>query len=67
VVAKCRERLSVHKQTVQKFNMERFNLKNLNNVELKELYKVEIINRFSALENLDDNGGISSTWLSIRI
>jgi hypothetical protein len=32
--------------------MERFNLKKLNEVEGKEQYRVEISNRFAALENL---------------
>jgi hypothetical protein len=36
VVAKVRERLAVNKQISQKFNMERFNLKKLNDVEGKE-------------------------------
>jgi hypothetical protein len=31
--------------------MERFNLKKLNEVEGKEQYRVEISNRFRALEN----------------
>jgi hypothetical protein len=33
--------------------MERFNLKKLNEVERKEQYRVEISNRFAALENID--------------
>jgi hypothetical protein len=32
--------------------MDRFNLKKLNEVDCKELYHVEISNRFAALENL---------------
>jgi hypothetical protein len=35
--------------------MERFNLKKLDEVEGKEQYRVEISNRFAALENLDDD------------
>jgi hypothetical protein len=31
--------------------MERFNLKKLNEVQVKERYRVEISNRFPALEN----------------
>jgi hypothetical protein len=34
--AKIRERLAVNKQGSQKFHMERFNLRNLNKVEIKE-------------------------------
>jgi hypothetical protein len=33
--------------------MERFNLKKLNDVEGKEKYRVEVSNRFPALEDLD--------------
>jgi hypothetical protein len=43
--------------------MERFSLKNLNEVEGKEKYSVEVSNRFAALEGLDH----SSTMLkSVR-
>jgi hypothetical protein len=40
-------------------DMDRFNLKKLNEVEVKEQYQVTIKNRFSALENLEDNGDIN--------
>jgi hypothetical protein len=36
--------------------MERFNLKKLSGVEGKEWYRVEISNRFAALENLGTEG-----------
>jgi hypothetical protein len=55
VVAKVRDRLPVSKQTMHKFHMERFNLKKLNEVESKEQYQVQISNRFTPLENLDDD------------
>jgi hypothetical protein len=54
VVAKVRERLAVSKQTMHKAHMQRFNLKKLNEVEGKEQYRVEITNRFAALEKLLD-------------
>jgi hypothetical protein len=44
VVAKVRERLAVNKQTSHRFQMERFNLEILNEVEGKEQYRVEITN-----------------------
>jgi hypothetical protein len=44
VVAKVRERLSVSKQIMHRFHMERFNLKKLNKVEGKDQYHVEISN-----------------------
>jgi hypothetical protein len=42
VVAKIRERLAVNKQESHKFQMEKFNLKKLNEVEGKEKYHVEV-------------------------
>jgi hypothetical protein len=52
-VAKIRERLAVNKQGSHKFHLERFNLKKLNEVEGKEKYRVEVSNRFAAIEDLD--------------
>jgi endonuclease/exonuclease/phosphatase family metal-dependent hydrolase len=51
VVAKVRERLAVKKQISQRFNTERFNLRNLNDVEGKEEFRVEVSNRFAALKD----------------
>jgi len=50
-------RVSAGKQTAKKFDKERFNVKNLNDVEVKEQYQVKISNRFAALENLGGGGG----------
>jgi hypothetical protein len=58
VVAKVRERLAVSKRPVNKMDMDRFNLRKLHQGEVKEQYQVTIKNRFSALENLEDNGDI---------
>jgi hypothetical protein len=49
-----------------KMDVERFNLKQLNEQEVKEQYQVTIKNKFAALENLDDNGGINRAWETIR-
>jgi hypothetical protein len=46
--------------------MERFNLKELNEVEGKEQYRVEVSNRFAALEDLDAEVEINSAWRMIR-
>jgi hypothetical protein len=66
VVAKVRERLAVNKQRSHRFHMERFNLKKLNGLEGKEQYRVEISNRFAALEDLDADVEINSAWKMIR-
>jgi hypothetical protein len=52
-VAKLRERISVSKRARLKFDLERFDLKKLDYVEVKEKYRVEISNRFAALESLE--------------
>jgi len=43
VVAKVRESLEVSKQTIQKFDGERFNLENLKDLEVRKQYQIEII------------------------
>jgi hypothetical protein len=42
------------------------NLKKLNDAEGKRQYRVEISNRFAAVENFDDDVDISRAWENIR-
>jgi hypothetical protein len=65
-VAKLRERISVRKRARQNFYLERFDLKKLDDVEVKEKCQVEIENRFAALESLDESFDINNAWESIR-
>jgi hypothetical protein len=65
-VGKVRERLAVNKQKSHNFCMQRFHFKKLNEVEVKEQYRVEASNRFTALEDLDTEVEISSAWETIR-
>jgi hypothetical protein len=65
-VAKLRERISVSKPARQNFDLERFDLKKLNDVEVKEKYQVEISNTFAALESLDESFDFNNAWESIR-
>jgi hypothetical protein len=67
VVGEVKERLSICKRGTQKFDMEGFRLKNLNEVKGKEEYQVKIPNRFAALENLDSEEDINRDWETIRI
>jgi hypothetical protein len=46
--------------------MERFNLKKLNELEGEEKYRVEVSNRFAALEDLDAEVEINIIWETIR-
>jgi hypothetical protein len=66
VVAKVRERLAVNTQRSQRFHMERFNLKKLNEVEGKEKFRFDMSNRFAALEDLDAEVEINSALETIR-
>jgi hypothetical protein len=66
VVAKVRERLAMNKQRAHRFHMERFHLKNPNEVEAKDKYRVEVSHRFAALEDLDTEVEINSAWETIR-
>jgi hypothetical protein len=52
-VTKLKERISVSKRERQKFDIERFDLKYLEDLEVKEKYQIEISNRFVGLESLD--------------
>jgi hypothetical protein len=42
--------------------METFNLKKLSEVEGKARYRVEISNRFAALENFDTEWDVNKAW-----
>jgi len=66
VIAKVRERLAVGKQAAQRFDRQRFNLRKLNEPEAREQYQIEIINRFAALENLNEDDNVKRTWKNIK-
>jgi hypothetical protein len=65
-VANVKERLTINKQKSQRLLMERFTLKNLNEVESKVQYRVQISYRFAALEDLVGEVEINSAWKTIR-
>ena len=66
VVAKVRESLAVSKQAVKKFDMERFNLRKLNELEVRKQYQIESSNRFATLENLGDSEDINRAWENMK-
>jgi hypothetical protein len=63
-VAKLRERISVSKRAKQKFDFERFHLKKIDVLEVKEKHQVEISRIFAALEKLDECFHINNDWKS---
>ena len=64
VVAKVTERLAVSKKAHRSLMRERFNLRELNELEVRKQYQIEITNQFAALRNLNDND-INRTWENI--
>ena len=66
VVAKFRESLAVSKQAAQKFDVERFIRRKLNELEVRKLYRIEISKRFAALENLSDSKDIKRAWNTLK-
>jgi len=50
VDSEVRERQSVSKQAAKKFDMERYNLQKLNNMEVKDQYHIKIFKTFAASE-----------------
>ena len=41
-------------------------MRKLNEPQVREQYQIEIINRFAALENLNDDEDVNRTWESIK-
>jgi len=56
----------VGKQAAQRFDRQRFNLRKLNEPEVREQYQIEIINWFTALENLNGDEDVNRTWENIK-
>jgi hypothetical protein len=65
-VVKLKQRISVSKRTRQKFGLQKFDLKKLNDIEVMEKYQVEVSNKFAGLENLDESLDINNACESIR-
>jgi len=66
VAAKVWEKMALIQQAAQKFNVERFNHRQLNELEVRKQYQIKISNRFAALENLSDNKDINRVWENLR-
>jgi hypothetical protein len=59
-------KLAVSKQGAQKFDVERFNLKKLSELEVRKEYQLKISNRFTALGNLNVSEDINRAWENIK-
>jgi len=56
----------VSKQKVQKFSVERFNVRKLDELGVRKQYEIKISYRFATLENLSDRKDINRAWENIR-
>jgi hypothetical protein len=66
MVAKIREKLAANKQRPHRFNTEMFSIKTLNEAQGREKYRVEVSNRFAALEDLNAEVEINTVWEKIK-
>jgi predicted lipase len=58
--------MAVSEQAAQKFDVERFNLRKLNELEFRKQYQIKILNKFAALENLHGGKDINRAWENIK-
>ena len=66
MVGKVTERLAVSIQSAWKFDVERFNLRKLKELDVRKQYKIKISYRSAALENLSDREDINTAWKDKR-
>jgi hypothetical protein len=66
VVAKVRERLAVIKHAAQYFDGGRMNLWQLNVLEVRKQYQIEITNKFGTVENRRDCKNINRAWENVK-
>jgi hypothetical protein len=64
-VAKLTEGISVSKGAMKNSDLERFDMRRLDDVQVKEKYQVEVSHILEALESLDESFDINNAWESI--
>jgi hypothetical protein len=58
--------LAVIIQAALKFDVEKFNLRKINELEVMKHYHIEITNKSAVLENLNDSEDINMAWENFR-
>jgi cobyrinic acid a,c-diamide synthase len=66
MATKVRKRLAVSMQTAQKFSVEIFNLRQLNELEVSKEDQVKISKRFAGLENSNNSEEINRVWENVK-
>jgi hypothetical protein len=54
--------LAVSKQVTQTFDVGRFNLRQLSELEVRKEFHIKFLNRFAAMENVNDSEDINKAW-----
>ena len=62
MTAEVRESLAVSKQETQQFDVERFNLRKISELEVRKRHQIRISKRSAVLENLNDSKDIFRAW-----
>ena len=60
------ERLTASNQAAQTFDVHRFNLRKINELDVRKHYQVTITNRFTPLGNLCDDEDKNRAWENIK-
>jgi hypothetical protein len=58
--------LTASKKAAQKFDVERFNLRKLSELEVRKQYQMKISKRNAALQNFSDTKDINRAWENIK-
>jgi hypothetical protein len=58
--------LAINNQTTQNFDVERFNLRKLSDLEFRKQYQMKTSNRFAALENFSKSDNINRARENIK-
>jgi hypothetical protein len=66
VAAKVRERLAVSKKEAQMFDVDRFNLRKLSELDVRKQYQIKTSEKFASLENLNDSEDINRARDNIK-
>ena len=67
VVSKVTEILATSKQAGQKFDVDRFNLRELSEPEVRKQYQIKISNRFAVLQNVNDSEDTHRALKTLKI
>jgi hypothetical protein len=66
VAAKVMEIFAISNKAAQKFDVDRFHLRKLSELEVRKQYQIKIAHRFASLENLNDSEDINRARENIK-